>query len=146
MKSCQDLTFRKFSRRFNPPQKKGGFTLWNYHQFFKNFQTKTKPVVRGYIYWLDSRYTMSDGKNKLFLNCYTNIRDTMHLSCLTFRMDGASTRAILCCGWACESYCSKVIVWEMRDNLLSLRKICSFNKTLNVFLWSPSWLGCMLFL
>ena len=100
MKSCQDLTFRKFSRRFNPPQKKGGFTLWNYHQFFKNFQTKTKPVVRGYIYWLDSRYTMSDGKNKLFLNCYTNIRDTMHLSCLTFRMDGASTRAILCCGWA----------------------------------------------
>ena len=41
--------------------------------FKKNCQTKTKPVVRGYIYWLEGMYTMSDGKNKLLLHCYANI-------------------------------------------------------------------------
>ena len=38
----------------------------------------------------------------------------MHQSGLTFWMNGASKTV---------SYCSKVIVWEMRDNLLSPKKI-----------------------
>ena len=48
-----------------------GFTLWNYDQFFKNCQAKTKTVVRGYV---RSMYTMSDGKNKLLLHSYTDMK------------------------------------------------------------------------
>ena len=48
----------KFGRRFNSHQKKGGggFTLGNYDLFFKNCPKKTKPVVRGYVYYEYVRY------------------------------------------------------------------------------------------
>ena len=35
-------------------------------------------------------YTMSDGKNKLLLHCYTNLRDEINLFGLMFWTDGAS--------------------------------------------------------
>ena len=50
------------------------FTLWYYYQFKKNCQTKTRPVVRRYIYWLESMYIKSDEKYKLLLHCYIRIK------------------------------------------------------------------------
>ena len=49
-------------------------TLFDYDQFLKNCQTKTKPLVRGFIYWLECMCTMSDEKIELLLHCYTNTK------------------------------------------------------------------------
>ena len=46
--------------------------------FQKNSQTKTKPVVRAYIYWLGSMYAMTDEKKIVaaFSHKYKEIRCT----------------------------------------------------------------------
>ena len=51
------------------------------------------------------------------------LKDKMYLSNLTFSHGGIQQKSCLLLWVSLASYCSKVIVWEMKDNLLSLRKI-----------------------
>ena len=109
------------------PRRKG-VSNWNYDQFLKNIETKTKPVVRGYIYWLESMYTISDGKAELLLHYNTNINRSDAPFWLDVSDRWSYQKGCPLLWMSLASYSSKVHVWEMKDNLLSLRKMAFLTK------------------
>ena len=70
-------------------------------------------------------YTMIIGKNEFLLHCYKNIK--------TFRTDGASKRAIRCCGWIWHHIVQKLLFEKWRIICYPFKKIAFLSKTLNVF-------------
>ena len=80
-----------------------------------------------------SVYTMSDGKNNFFLHCYTNIKRKEAPVWLDISDGWSKLKGCLLLWMSLAFYCSKVIVWEMREKLLSPKKIgflakhCTFN-------------------
>ena len=141
MKSYRALTFWKFGRRFNLPQKKRGFPLWKYDQ---NCHTKTKPEVRGYVYY-EYVYYESWEKEMVaaLLYKYKEIRCTCLVWCFRW-MELAKELSV-----AVDEPGSLLLERYFLRNegwFAISKKNWLFNKALNVHLWSPSWLEYIFFL
>ena len=116
LKSYKILNFLKFARKFTPPRRKRDFT-----PILKNFQKRTKPVIRRHVHY---EYLFYKGWEKQLLAEMIYKHKEIRCTCLAWcfrRMELAKGQPLLWLSLA--FYCSKVIVWELRNNVLSPRKI-----------------------